>query len=55
MGEVPLKCPACDRVTTWTAHFPAREPTVPWEVTRNDALFLLSLRIDPERPLTVER
>lgn len=56
IGEVPLKCPACDRVTTWTAYFPQPEPKVPYTLSINDHKFLRSLRIQSGWPIagTVE-
>lgn len=50
IGEIPVKCPACDRVTRWTTSLPLDRPKVPFALTLNDRRFLRSLRIDPEVP-----
>ncbi len=55
IGEVPVKCPACDRVTRWVTKFPQDRPTVPYVLSVNDAQFLKALKIDPELPPILER
>ena len=41
-GELPAVCPQCEQATRWTT-------TQPYAVTENDATFLKSIRIRPER------
>ena len=48
IGEVPTRCPACDRITSWTTTIPVMpgpEPKIPWKVGINDKRFLRSIRI----------
>ncbi len=55
IGEVPVRCPACDRVTRWVTKFPETQPKVPYILSVNDATFLKALKIDPELPPILER
>jgi hypothetical protein len=51
IGEVPLRCPACDQVTSWSTTAPvivAPEPQTPWKIGINDARFLKSIKILPD-------
>lgn len=48
IGDVPVKCPACDRVTRWVTKFPTDTPMVKYALTPKDEALLHALRIDPE-------
>lgn len=51
IGEIPPRCPACDRVTTWSTSAPVQpmpEPRVRWELNVNDRRLLRSLRIQSD-------
>lgn len=48
MGEILLRCPACDRITTWSTSpmpEPRPEPKTPYRLSFNDRKFLKALRI----------
>ncbi len=48
IGEVPLRCPMCGQVTSWSTDvpiMPAPEPKSPYELNVNDKRFLRSIRI----------
>ena len=47
VGEVPLRCPACDRETKWTT-LNLGLPSEPVAVTPHDFRLLRSLRIAPD-------
>lgn len=40
-GELPKPCPSCDQPVGWTT-------VPPYHLSRNDATFLHSIKIDPE-------
>src|SRR5262249_44049356 len=55
LGEVPARCPSCDRVTHWsTEPLPpaADQPKVPYVLTWNDRRLLKSLRIQVDEQNT---
>lgn len=55
IGEIPAKCPACDRVTRWATQLPADVPKVGWELNANDRKFLKALRILGDEPTTHDK
>lgn len=52
MGRFPDACPACKRDARWSTMPPIAypDPLAPYDVNRNDARFLRSIKIDPEMP-----
>ena len=43
-GEIPVQCPACQKPTAWTTFKPI-EPSQPYTLTKDDARFLVSIRV----------
>lgn len=49
IGEIPPLCPSCLTPTSWTTTAPfAREPKVPYKLTRDDRIFLKVQAISPD-------
>lgn len=49
VGEIPLVCPSCELATSWSTTPPyARDPKVPYKLTRDDRVFLRVQAIRPD-------
>jgi hypothetical protein len=45
IGEIPTRCPACDKITKWVTAGMLDRPKVQWELSYQDRQFLHGLRI----------
>lgn len=50
IGEIPARCPACDRVTRWATSLPVDQPKVPWKLEPADRRLLQALKIQADEP-----